>query len=420
MVAEYYPRRMHDRVLALLEEESVVLLAGPRACGKSFTCERVIRSLNGTILRLDDPAERRVARADPTGYILHRQHPILIDEYQHVPELLSAIKADLSRTGAAPGRFLLTGSVRGDVAGAQESLTGRIHRARLHPLSQGEYRRQSPEPFLVGLLRGGEEFEGWRDPRPLTSYEYLDIVCRGGFPIAVDRNPSARTRWFRDYVEDTVLRDALDQAKIRKPNEMKRLLQLLAARTGQIVKSGSIENDLQLDRHTITAYQHVLEGLFLVEHLPPWRTNRSQRVIKAPKLHLADTALAAAVLGLDVDGLRSDPATAGHLVESFVVTELAKQASWLEEPPALLHFCESERAEVDLVLERPDGRVLGLEVKLADHVEARDLRGLRRFRELAGHRFEGGVVLCAVPGAYRTEDGLLVAPISAVWNIGVV
>ena len=402
----------------LLQEEAVVLLVGPRASGKSFTSERVIASLGGTVLRLDDPSERAAAAADPGAYIRDRARPVLIDEYQHVPELLAAIKVDLSRKGVRPGSYLLTGSVRGDLLGSEERLTGRIHRARMYPLSEGEYRRQPAERFLSALLDEPKAPLGWRDPRPATSYEYLQLVCRGGFPLAVTRSDAARRRWFRDYLEDTVLRDALEHASIRKPDEMLRLLRLLAARTSRVVPHGALENDLQLDRHTIAAYRQVLQALFLVDALPAWKTNRSQRVIKAPKIQITDTGLACSLLDVDLAALRADHSLAGHLVESMVTAELRKQASWLDVPPSFLHFSESERAEVDLVIERPDGRLIGIEVKLAARVDSEATKGLRRLRQLAGRRWAGGVVLAAVPNALLVDDDIVVSPISAVWNYG--
>jgi predicted AAA+ superfamily ATPase len=217
-----------------------------------------------------------------------------------------------------------------------------------------------------------------------------------------------------------VLRDALDHASIRKPDEMLTLIRLLATRTAQVYKTSSVAGDLRLDRHTAGAYRETLRGLFIVEELPPWKSNRSQRLIKSPKIHITDTGLATSLLGVGFDGLRRDAALAGHVLESFVYNELAKQASWLDDPPALLHFSESERAEVDLVLERSDGGVLGVEVKLAAHIDHHDLRGLRRLRELAGDRWAGGAVLASVPAASRPpgDHDMIVVPISALWASG--
>jgi predicted AAA+ superfamily ATPase len=410
---------MEVRLHELLDEEPVVMLSGPRSAGKSFTCEQVIAQRQGTVLRLDDPSERRAADADPTGYLARRKDPVLIDEYQHVPELLGAIKADLSRRGTHPGQYLLTGSVRADLAGTTEWLTGRVHRARLYPLAESELGGTPSTWFLQTILDSPLQLRGWRSPRTELSVDYMDRLCRGGYPLAVGRPSTSRHRWFLDHVRDTVLRDAMQHANIRKPDEMLRLLTMLAARTATELKPGALENDLGLDRHTIRGYLEILTGLFLVDEIPAWRSNRSQRIVKAPKLHITDTGMAAALLGIDTDGLRNDLSFSGHLLESFVVAELMKQMSWLQAAPSLHHFREgSGRAEVDIVLEQLDGRVVGVEVKMSSHTKPRDLNGLRRLRDLVGGGWIGGLVLAAVPAAYATDDGLVVAPLSALWSTG--
>jgi uncharacterized protein len=414
-----FPRRMHHRLRELLAEEPVVQLVGPRASGKSYTSGAVIQELGGTALRLDDVSQRRLAAADPGGFLAERIPPVLIDEYQHVPALKSVIKARLSERGVVPGQYLLTGSVSADIVGEPERLTGRIHRARMHPLSEVEFRRCAGDGVLPLLLGDHLAARGWRDPEASTSVDYLAAACRGGFPLAVMRAEGARRRWLLDYVQDTVLRDALDHAGIRKPQEMQRLLTMIAGRTACVFKAAGYANDLGMNRQTVTAYQEILTGLFILDELPAWRTNRSQRLIRSPKIHVADTGLAAAILGVDVAGLRADATLAGQILESFVSNELAKQASWLDDPPDRLHFSESERAEVDVVLERRDGGVFGIEVKLADHIEGSDLRGLRRLRELAGDRWAGGAVFAAVPAAYRpdSDHDVIVLPISALWSL---
>lgn len=407
---------MENRLHDLLADEPVVVVSGPRSVGKSFTSERVVAARGGSILSLDDPSERQVAQMDPTGYLQHRQKPVLLDEYQHVPQLLGAIKAEFSRRGATPGQYLLTGSVRADLAGATEWLTGRLHRARLFPLSQSELAGAPSNWFTTTILKSPLLLRGWRSPKPAYSIDYIELVTRGGFPLAVDRRAASRRRWFTDYVHDTVLRDALEHANIRKPEEMLRLLTLLAARTAQELKAGALENDLELNRHAISSYLEILSGLFVCQPLPPWHSNRSQRVIKAPKQHITDTGMATALLGMDVDGLRNNLSLSGHLLESFVFNEVTKQCSWLDVPPTMYHFRErGGGAEVDFVLERADGAVVGLEVKLASNIGPRDFTGLRRLRDVAGDRFVGGVVLASVPAAYVTDDQLVVAPISALW-----
>lgn len=417
--SEVFPRGLETRLRGLLEEEPVVMVSGPRSVGKSFTCERVVAERGGTILRLDDPNERQVAEADPTGYLARRRYPVLLDEYQHVPQLLGAIKADLSRHGTVAGLYVLTGSVRADLAGATEWLTGRVHRARLYPLAESELSGTPSTWFLRTVLETPLQLRGWRNEIVELGVDYIDRIARGGFPLAVNRRPAARYRWFTDYVNDTVLRDALEHANIRKPDEMLRLLTLLASRTAQELRPGSFENDLGLNRQTVAGYLEILTGLFIAEPIPSWHNNRAQRVVKAPKYHVTDTGMATALLGLDADGLRNNLPLSGHLLESFAVAELMKQCSWLDAPPRLHHFRERGRgAEVDIVLERADGGILGVEVKLASNVTSRAMSGLRRLRQLAGERFVGGLVLAAVPSAYTTEDELAVAPLSVLWATG--
>lgn len=156
----------------------------------------------------------------------------------------------------------------------------------MHPLSEIEYRRLDTNGILRQILDDHRTLRGWRDPQPATSLDYLAAAGRGGFPLAVRRQERSRMRWFRDYVQDTVLRDALDHVGIRKPEEMLMLLRMLASRTAQIFKSSSLTNELDLKSQTVVAYEEILAGLFIIDELPAWRTNRSQRLIKAPKVHM--------------------------------------------------------------------------------------------------------------------------------------
>lgn len=173
-----------------------------------------------------------------------------------------------SRASAPPLASIFSQAVRADLAGATEWLTGRIHRARLYPLSQSELTGAPSSWFITTILESPPRLRGWRGPQPAHSIDYIDAIARSGFPLAIDRQPAARRRWFTDYVQDTVLRDALEHANIRKPDEMLRLLTILAARTAQELKTGALENDLQLDRHTISSYLEILSGLFLSQSLP--------------------------------------------------------------------------------------------------------------------------------------------------------
>lgn len=176
------------------------------------------------------------------------------------------------------------------------------------------------------------------------------------------------------------------------------------------------DGPFQVTRPTIRDYVTLLERLFLLEQLPPWHSNRLSRLIKTPKLHLCDTGLAAALLRVDAEGLLRDRALLGQLLETFVLQELRRMASWHAEPIAFHHFRDKDGAEVDIVLERATHEVAGVEVKAAASVTEADFRGLRKLQSAAGERFRCGVVLYDGEHALSFGAGLLAVPIRALWE----
>ena len=159
----------------------------------------------------------------------------------------------------------------------------------------------------------------------------------------------------------------------------------------------------------------LLERVFLLERLPPWHTNRLSRLVKTPKLHVADTGLAAALLGADTAALVANRPLLGQLLETFVFRELRRQASWHEAPTAFFHFRDRDGVEVDLVLERDAGLIAGVEVKASGTVTASDFRGLRKLAGAVGARFAGGVVIYDGETGASFGDRLHAVPISRLW-----
>jgi len=160
----------------------------------------------------------------------------------------------------------------------------------------------------------------------------------------------------------------------------------------------------------------LLERVFLVEELPPWHTNRLSRLVKRPKLHVSDTGLACALLGLDGAALNKDRATLGQLLETFVVQELRRQASWHSSRITFHHFRDKDDAEVVVVLERGAREVAGIEVKAAATVRPEDFRGLRKLAAAAGKRFKAGVVLYDGEATAGLGEKLFAVPIRRLWE----
>jgi predicted AAA+ superfamily ATPase len=257
----------------------------------------------------------------------------------------------------------------------------------LYPLSQGEIggRREGflDTAFAPRLAKA---------PTPPDRAEVARRILSGGFPDAHARPEDRRRRWFASYVTAVLERDVRELAQIEKLTAMPDLLTLLASRTASLLNLADIGRGIRLPYATLQRYMALLQTTFLVRLLPAWATNLGNRVTKAPKVAFVDTGLAAALLQLTEARLLGEPVLWGGLLENFVGLELLKQASWQPEPPQLFHFRTPRGAEVDLVLER-NGHVVGVEVRSAQTVTAEDFKGLEALAELAGRRFQRGLVL---------------------------
>jgi len=335
-----------------------------------------------------------------------------------VPELLDAIKAELNRDGS-PGRYVLTGSTRyATLPAAAQALTGRAHRVDVLPLSQGEI-AGAHEDFVEVLLSDPSSLV---DPNPAetTREDYVSRVVAGGFPMALVRARAAdRARWFDDYVELIIERDVLELTRVHQRRQLPLLLRQLAGQTAQVLNVANAARAIGMEKSTAESYTKLLETVFLVHRLPAWGTTLGRRVGAAPKVHVVDSGLAARLLSLTEGKLGAATAPAltefGHLLETFVVGEVSKQLDWLDEPVARAHWRTHDGDEVDLVLEREDGKIAALEVKAASRVTARELSSLLKLRNKLGSQFLGGVVLYTGARAY-TQDGIQILPISRLWR----
>ncbi len=407
-----HPRFAEARLLEALADTPVVLIHGPRQCGKT-TLARLAGDPRGyAYFSFDDDVALAAATADPAGFVAGLPERAILDEVQRAPGLFTALKTAVDRR-RAPGRFLLTGSANVLlVPKLADSLAGRMEILRLHPLAQCELAGRAPR-FLDRLFAGSFK---------TRTYERLGVglaerIAAGGYPAALARATARRrTAWYRDYIETMIQRDVRDLARISALDALPRLLALAAGQTARLLNVTDLASPFQLSRPTIRDYVTLLERVFLLETLTPWHSNRLSRLIKTPKLHVGDTGVACALLGLDAAALTRDRATLGQLLETFVYQELRRQASWNESETRFHHFRDKDGAEVDIVLERGAHEVAGVEVKATATVTPADFSGLRKLKTATGKRFAAGVLLYDGEAGVGFGDGLYAVPIRALWE----
>jgi predicted AAA+ superfamily ATPase len=407
-----YPRFAEPRLTEALADSPIVLIHGPRQCGKTTLAQIIGERMDYAYVSFDDAVLRTAAQADPVGFAGDLPERVILDEVQRVPALFSALKVAVDRKRSA-GRFILTGSANVLlVPKLADSLAGRMEIIRLHPLAQCELNRRTTN-FLDSLFAGNFKT---RQTDRLAS-QLAEKIVAGGYPAALAR-PTERRRatWYRDYLDALVQRDVRDLARIRSLDILPRLLTLAASQTARLLNVADLSSPFQVSRPTIRDYVTLLERVFLVDSLAPWHSNRLSRLIKTPKLHVGDTGLACALLGISAAALASDRPLLGQLLETFAFQELRRQASWYGESVTFFHYRDKDGAEVDIVIERGARALAGIEIKASATVTGADFRGLRKLKEASGKRFVAGVVLYDGEACASFGDGMFAVPLRALWE----
>ena len=410
-MVDYRPRLV-DRLLdALLAELPALFITGPRATGKTTTAARRAR----TVVRLDREAEAVAFRADHDAAMRGLPEPVLLDEWQAVPGVLGAVKRAVD-TRPDPGRYLITGSVRGDLEGELWPGTGRLTRIPMFGMTIAEQLGvRSFVPFF-DRVAAGEDLRPAADTPDLRGY--VELLLRGGFPEpALRLAASSRRRWLDSYVEHLLTRDAEQVEGGRDPARLRRYLEAFALNTAGIVEDRTLFEAAGINRKTALAYERLLVNLLVVEAVPAWTSNRLKRLILSPKRYVVDPGLAGAVLGLDVDLVLRNGDLLGRMLDTFVAAQLRAELASAASRPRLYHVRQQQgRFEVDLLAELGGGRLVGIEIKADAAPSGDSARHLAALRDRYPDAFVAGIVLHTGPRAYRLGDRLLAAPISTLWS----
>lgn len=418
---EYLPRIVDQELDDLLPDLAAIAIDGAKGVGKTETAERRAKGL----FRLDSAARRAGVAADPT-IVLRSPTPVLIDEWQLVPEVWDVVRRQVDRD-PSPSQFLLTGSAEPRPGATAHSGAGRIVRLRMRPMTMSERGVANPTVGLRALLSGerppvdGETSLGLED--------YVEEIVRSGFPGIRSLSPRGRRAQLDSYLRTVVDRDIPDAGlAVRKPEVLLAWLRAYAAASATTASYSRIldaatpgESDKPA-KTTVIAYRDVLTNIWLLDPVPGWTASRNflTRLQQAPKHHLADPGLAARLLGASPDALiegegRSltprDGTLLGQLFESLATLCVRVAAQAAEADTRHLRTRNGDH-EVDLIVERADGKIVALEVKLGAVVEDRDVRHLRWLQKELGPDVLDVAVLTTGPTAYRRPDGIAVVPLA--------
>lgn len=406
-----YRERAADRLIHdLLSELPALLLVGPRATGKTTTAMRHA----ATTVRLDSLGDAVSFRADADSALRGLKEPILLDEWQAVPEVLGAVKRAVD-ADPHPGRYLLTGSVRADLDAETWPGTGRLVRLPLFGMTVAEQNgRARCKPLLDRLARGDDLVV---PPSAPDLRGYVALALKSGFPeAALALSDRARAHWIESYLDQLLTRDAPGVAGLRDPAKLRRYFEAYALSSAGLVDDKTLFETAGLNRKTALAYEQLLLNLGVIDRTSPWRTNRLKRLVRSPKRYVTDAALLAASLRLDANGILREGDLLGRLLDTFVASQLRAELPVAECRPRLYHLRQEQgRHEIDLIAEVSATRVIAIEVKASAAPRADAARHLIWLRDQLGDRFVRGVVLHTGPRAYEIDKGILAAPIATLW-----
>jgi hypothetical protein len=421
--AAYHRRVLDDELDELMVALPAVAIEGAKAVGKTATASQRA----STVHPLDDPERRAVAEAD-LDRLLDAPPPVLIDEWQYVPSVWDKVRRAVD-AGAAPGRFLLTGSASPKETGTHSG-GGRIVSVRMRPMSLAERWPGETSVSLAALLAGDRPRIGGRTERGLE--DYTDEVLRSGFPGIRTLEGRALRAQLDGYLQRVVDRDFAELGhSLRDPGALRRWMAAYAAATAtatsleKIREASTGRSEPAPAKTTVQPYREILERLFLLDAVSGWQPSRNQlsQLSLPPKHHLADPALAARLLGataLDLlDGrapgpvIPRDGTLLGALFESLVTLSMRVYAQSAEATVGHLRT-RGGRREVDLVVERDDGRVVAIEVKLSASPDMAAGVHLNWLEKELGEDLLDKVIITTGKEAYRRADGIAVVPAALI------
>ena len=416
----YYERLIEEQIALKLKTSGAVVVAGPKFCGKTTTCMLYQKSF----VKLNTKQAIAMARMNPKA-VLVGENPRLIDEWQKAPDIWNQVKDELDFNYEF-GKYILTGSsTPADKTEVHHSGAGRITPLKMRPMTLWESKESKGTVSLKDLFDGGENFP-WDMNTEFTLEDVAFLLCRGGWPIAVLAPRDIALEITKNYYNGLFVFEDSENERFRnkKPEVLRMILRSYArnisseATVSTIISDIRQSNERTMDTKTYDDYMEALKDLYIIEDLEAWNPNiRSKTSIRStPTRHFVDTSVACRSLGVSPGDLMNDLESFGLFFEDFAVRDLSVYAGSMG--GVVKHYRDNAGLECDAVVHLEDGRWGGIEIKLGgDDLINDGVESLKKLRDKIVEKSDEKapsflLVLTAVGGAYKREDGIYVAPIN--------
>ena len=403
-----FTRWQKKRILDALKVRRAVHLTGARQCGKTTLAESLSLP-KARHFSLDNETYYKSATSDPIGLVARNNgETIIIDEVQKVPSLMNAIKIQLDHSNEK-GQYLLTGSSNIHFTkDIRDSLAGRLCTIRLHTLTQGEV-NGGKGAFLARAFQ--QDF-----PSTISGYskrEVIRMAFSGGYPEARELDADFRREWFRGYLNDLLIKDVQDITQIRKIESLQKVAFWLFAHSGKFFDLNGLCTQAQISKETAQSYIEALKALFLFDAVAPWSKSDYARIGKRLKYYASDPAFIANLLQMNEESAYLDDDISGKLVETWVYHELSALID-LTASYSLTQYRDSNKHEIDFLIENDAGTTLAIEVKAGSVVGASDFKHIKWFAKTFTPKTLIGIVLYSGTDTVRFGDGLYAVPLGAL------
>ena len=401
-------RWQEKQVVERLKYRRVVNLTGARQCGKT-TLAGMVALPSSRRFTLDDEKTRNAALDDPMGFVAHAEgETLVLDEIQKAPELLNAIKIQVDRDNSR-GQYLLTGSSNlRFVKSVSDSLAGRMGWVRLRALALGEIMGGRGDFLQRAFNRDFADAS-----HPLGKRDIIHLATQGGYPEVLEMEAKERRLWFAEYLNDLLMKDIRDVTEIRKLDVLGKIAQWLLAYSSKFFEAKELAAKVGVSKDTLDSYIATLKTVYLFDEVKPWAKSDYAKIGKRSKFYASDSGLVANLPGWTEDAVYMDDDMSGKLVETWVYQNLASLID-LDLDYEISQYRDSNKREIDFLVERPDGAMLGIEVKSGSSFSPSDFKHLKWFAANLAKKPFTGIVLYAGEHVLRFGEGFYAVPLASL------